>query len=73
VALHLDGDGQGGDIVVLTGTLTEAPDAAPVPDNPEYLAKYGNRITSGPWGSAEVFAQTYSVPLRFRPDRIRGH
>jgi PPOX class probable F420-dependent enzyme len=73
VALHFDGDGRGGDIVVLTGTVTEAPDAAAVPDNPDYLAKYGNRITGGPWGSAEVFAQTYSVPLRFRPDRIRGH
>ena len=46
---------------------------APVPDNPDYLAKYHSWITGGPWGSAEVFAQTYSVPLRFRPDRVRGH
>jgi PPOX class probable F420-dependent enzyme len=73
VAMHFDGDGRGGDVVVLTGTATPAPDAPAVPDNPAYLAKYGDWIASGPWGSAEVFAGTYSVPLRFRPDRVRGH
>jgi PPOX class probable F420-dependent enzyme len=72
VALHLDGDGTGGDIVVLTGEVAEAPDEPPVQNNPAYLAKYGERITSG-WGTPEVFASTYSVPLRFRPRRIRGH
>jgi PPOX class probable F420-dependent enzyme len=72
VALHLDGDGRGGDIVVLTGEI-HVDEAAPgVPDNPPYLAKYGELITGG-WGSAEHFAQTYAVPLRFRPDRVRGH
>jgi PPOX class probable F420-dependent enzyme len=73
VAMHLDGDGRGGDIVVLTGTVTAAPDVPGVPDNPAYLAKYGSLIAGGPWGSAEVFAATFSVPLRFRPDRVRGH
>jgi PPOX class probable F420-dependent enzyme len=72
-ALHLDGDGNGGDIVVLSGTAVDAPDAPAVADNPDYLAKYGSWITGGPWGSAEVFTQTYSVALRFRPDRVRGH
>jgi PPOX class probable F420-dependent enzyme len=72
VALHLDGSGQGGDIVVLSGTAVEAPDAPAVPDNPEYLTKYGSRIAHGPWRSPEVFAATFSVPLRFRPDRVRG-
>lgn len=73
VALHLDGDGEGGDIVVLTGDVTEEPDEPGAPDNPAYLAKYGDQITGGPWGSAEVFAQTYSVALRFRPRRVRGY
>jgi PPOX class probable F420-dependent enzyme len=73
VALHFDGNGQGGDIVVLTGTIVDAPDAPAVPDNRDYLAKYGDRITHGPWGSAEVFAQTFSVPLRFQPKHVRGH
>jgi len=72
VALHLDGDGGGGDIIVLTGEVEEAPDVPPVQKNPAYLAKYGERITGG-WGSAETFAETYSVPLRIRPRRVRGH
>jgi PPOX class probable F420-dependent enzyme len=72
VALHLDGDGDGEDIVVLTGEIAEVSEPG-APDNPAYLAKYGDRITGGPWGTAEVFAATYSVPLRFRPDRVRGY
>ena len=72
VALHFDGDGGGGDIVVLTGEIVDAPDAPGVPDNPDYLAKYGGRITGG-WGSAETFGEQYSVPLRFTPRRVRGH
>ena len=72
VALHLDGDGNGGDIVVLTGEIVEAPDAPPTAANPAYLAKYGERITSG-WGSAEAFDAKYSVPLRFTPRRVRGY
>jgi PPOX class probable F420-dependent enzyme len=71
VALHLDGNGQGGDIVVLTGEVVDAPDAPAVPDNPDYLAKYGERITSG-WGTAEAFGAQYSVALRFTPRRVRG-
>ena len=73
VALHLDGDGNGGDIVVLTGEITEERGAPNAAANGPYLAKYGDRITGGPWGTAEVFAATYSVPLRFRADRVRGY
>ncbi len=58
---------------MLTGEITEAPDAPPAADNPDYLAKYGGLITDGPWGTAEVFAETYSVALRFRPRRVRGY
>jgi PPOX class probable F420-dependent enzyme len=72
VALHFDGNGTGGDIVVLTGEAEIAPDEPPVPQNPGYLAKYGDRITAG-WQTAENFASTYSVPLRIRPGRLRGH
>src|SRR5699024_6488252 len=52
VALHLDGNGDGGDIVVLTGEIHPDEATPAVPDNPAYLAKYGERITSG-WGNAE--------------------
>lgn len=72
VSLHFDGDGGGGDIVVLTGEIADEPDAPAVVDNAPYLAKYGDRITRG-WGSAEAFGALYSVPLRFRPTRVRGH
>ena len=58
---------------MLTGEIAEAPDAPPASDNPDYLAKYGGLITGGPWGTAEVFAETYSVALRFRPRRVRGY
>jgi len=73
VTLHLDGNGQGGDIVVLTGEIADEPDAPAVADNPEYVAKYGGRIAAGSWGTPEVFGAQYSVPLRFRPRRVRGH
>jgi PPOX class probable F420-dependent enzyme len=72
VALHFDGDGTGGDIVVLTGEAEIVPDEPSVPQNPEYLAKYGDRITSG-WQTAENFASIYSAPVRIRPKRVRGH
>ena len=42
--------------MVLTGEAHVDPDAPAVPDNPAYLAKYGERITNG-WGSAEEFAE----------------
>jgi PPOX class probable F420-dependent enzyme len=72
VALHFDGDGTGGDIVVLTGDAEIVPDEPPVPQNPEYLAKYGDRITAG-WQTAENFASIYSVPVRIHPKRVRGY
>ncbi len=73
VSLNFDGNGRGGDIVVLTGTVADAPDEPAVPDNPAYLAKYGSMIGGGSWGTPEVFAETFSVPLRFHPSRVRGH
>lgn len=71
VAVHLDGNGQGGDVVVLTGQIVDAPDAPVVADNPAYLEKYGERIKNG-WGTPEKFGAQYSVPLRFTPRRVRG-
>lgn len=72
VALHFDGNGLGGDVVVLTGEIADAPDAPAVADNPAYVAKYGERIKGG-WGTPEAFGAQYSVPLRFTPRRVRGH
>lgn len=71
VSLHLDSD-DGADVVVLLGDIVEESEAPPVHENPPYLEKYGRRITKG-WQTAEKFASIYSVPLRFRPRRVRGY
>src|SRR5688572_2063514 len=44
VALNLDGDGKGGDIVILTGEARVAPDAPPADAVADYLAKYDQAI-----------------------------
>jgi PPOX class probable F420-dependent enzyme len=72
VALHLDGDGRGGDIVVLAGRAERAGDVPGPDENPDYVAKYGDGMTRVS-GSAERFAAEYPVPLRIRVRRIRGH
>jgi len=72
VALNLDGDGLGGDIVVITGEASLAPETPPANDVPVYVEKYRPgfaRIRM----SAEEFAEVYSVPLRVTPTSLRGH
>ena len=70
-ALHLDGNGEGGDIMVLEGTLAGSDDP-PADTVPDYVAKYGPKIAGYGW-TPESFAADYSVPLRFVPRRLRGH
>ena len=72
VSLNFDGDGRGGDIVVLSGTAVEEPESPPAYANSDYLAKYRasiERIGHTP----ESFAEKYRVPLRVTIKRIRGH
>ena len=72
VTLNFDGDGGGGDIVVLSGTATIDRDAPPVDQAGEYRAKYDEqieRIGMNP----ESFAERYSVPVRVAFTRLRGH
>lgn len=72
VALHFDGDGQGGDIVILTGQAEIVSDAPSADRVAAYVAKYE-------WGferlklTAEAFAGAYSVAIRVRPTKLRGH
>jgi PPOX class probable F420-dependent enzyme len=70
VSLHLDGNGQGGDIVVVLGhaAVTHDPPAHALPD---YVAKYGAFIERNSW-TPESFAADYSVPLRITATRLRG-
>ena len=72
VALHLDGDGKGGDIVIVTGDARIDPAAPPADRVPAYVTKYKEgmrRIGMTP----ESFARAYSVAIRITPARLRGH
>src|SRR5438270_9127292 len=63
VSLNLDGDGRGGDIIVLSGTAALVTDAPPVQENAPYVQKYGAaiaRIGMNP----DSFAQAYSQAIR---------
>lgn len=72
VSLSLDGDGRGGDIVILTGDAQIDEAIPPANEVPEYVAKYAKGIT-GIGMTPASFAAAYSVPIRFRPARLRGH
>lgn len=71
VSLHLDGDGRGGDVVVVLGEASVSDDP-PADRVPQYVAKYEWGLERNRW-TAEEFSRLYSVPLRIRIRRIRGH
>jgi PPOX class probable F420-dependent enzyme len=71
VALNFDGDKQGGDIIVITGTV-EFSDDAPADQNRLYVEKYSEFIKRI-FGTPENFAERYPVTLRVKPSSIRGH
>jgi PPOX class probable F420-dependent enzyme len=72
VALHFDSDGRGGDVVVLTGVAEQALDVPGADANDAYLAKYRDSIGRLGMDPAQ-FAEAYSVPVRVRVTRLRGH
>jgi PPOX class probable F420-dependent enzyme len=72
VSLNLDGDGQGGNIVVLTGVAEQALDVPSADRHETYVTKYAayiDRLGADP----ASFAEKYSVPLRIRVTTVRGH
>jgi PPOX class probable F420-dependent enzyme len=69
-ALHLEGNGQGGDIVILEGTAELDPSLEPADASPEYVARYSDAIARNGWSPAS-FAADYSVGLRIRVGRTR--
>jgi PPOX class probable F420-dependent enzyme len=72
VALHFDGDSDGGDIVILTGEARVSGNDPPANNMPAYFQKYRDGI--GEIGmNPESFAQAYSVPVRITPTKVRGH
>lgn len=72
VALHFDGDGAGGDIVVFTATAQIDPAAPPADQVADYVAKYSAGFTRIGMTAAS-FAQSYSVALWMTPEQLRGH
>ena len=72
VALHLDSNGKGGDIVIFTGEARIDPDTAPSNRVDGYLHKYREEITDLGFTLKE-FAESYSVPIRVQPTNLRGH
>ena len=72
VALNLDGDGRGGNIIVISGQALIDADALPAHQVPGYAEKYRpgiERIGMTP----EQFSQAYSVAVRVTPTAVRGH
>jgi PPOX class probable F420-dependent enzyme len=72
VALNLDGDGRGGDIVIFSGEARIDPSAPPAHRVPAYIARYAAFISRYNW-TPESFAQDYSVAIRVTPTQLRGH
>jgi len=70
VALHLDSDGTGGDIVVMTGAARVSDDP-PASEIPAYIEKYRGRIERNGW-TPQSFAADYSIPVRVEVERLRG-
>jgi PPOX class probable F420-dependent enzyme len=70
VALHFDST-RGGDIVIFTGEARIASDAPAAYQHAAYVEKYRAdfvRIGSTP----ERFSMRYRVPIRVRPQKLRG-
>ena len=70
VSLHLDGNGEGGDVVVILGSATVTDDP-PADALPAYVEKYAAFIARNGWTPAS-FAAEYTVPLRIAATRLRG-
>jgi PPOX class probable F420-dependent enzyme len=72
VSLNLDGNGQGGDIIVITGEARISPEDPPADQNAAYVEKYKDFITRS-FQTPANFAAKYSLPIRITSDKVRGH
>lgn len=71
VTLNFDGDGSGGDIVVLSGTAHVDADASAADANHAWLEKYAAQIEQLGLTPA-AYAARFSVPVRIRLTRLDG-
>jgi PPOX class probable F420-dependent enzyme len=72
VTLNFAGDGGGGDIVVLSGTATLDREGPGADRDDGYVAKYDEHIARI-GHTPESFGNRYSVPVRIKLERLRGH
>ena len=70
VALHLDDDGAGGDIVTIEGTGRIAEDAPGFHEVDTYMEKYRGLIEEM-GANTEQFAGLYATAIRITPTRVR--
>jgi PPOX class probable F420-dependent enzyme len=71
VALNFDGDGRGGDVVVISGIARVDPGAPPADANRAHLAKYAAQIDAFGMTPAS-YAARFRVPIRIRLTRVDG-
>jgi PPOX class probable F420-dependent enzyme len=72
VALNFDGDGKGGDIIVITGDARVSLADPPADQHAAFCQKYQDYIARS-FGTPSAFAAKYSVALRVTPTKVRGH
>lgn len=71
VTLNFDGDGRGGDVVVLAGTAQVDPGAPAADAFPAWLEKYAAQIAEFGMTPAS-YAARFSVAIRIRLTRLDG-
>jgi len=72
VSMNLDGDGMGGDIIVINGVATIGKAGLPAESVPEYVEKYSSGFKRIGMTAAQ-FTEVYSVAVRVTPISLRGH
>jgi PPOX class probable F420-dependent enzyme len=71
VALHLNSNPEGGDVVRVTGKAQLLKRQPPASKVPAYTGKYRSLIKSYGW-TPESFSADYRIPIRVRPTQFRG-
>ena len=69
VALHLNSDLVGDEVVRIDGTAKVDPKQAPAYKGPNYVRKYREQIQGLDW-TPKVFSEKYHFAIRVRPNRF---
>jgi hypothetical protein len=72
VSFHLDGDGDGGNVLSIEG-IAEVIDGEPPPERIDgYLAKYDEVIRTRLQTTPDVLRRDFSATIRIVPSRVRA-